>query len=411
MSWGCHLSVFEVEQQGGPANFSRRQEGSMGERKEPQDYHRMASLRNARWLGPHARNANTHTTWQCQRCGTEWRAIYNSLQRGTACPVCGIRKRSRSLAKRPEDYHSLASARGFEWLGPGVERSNEKTRWRCASDHVWPACYGKIMSGRGCPICARAATAERSRQQRHPPLLYHALAQRLGFRWLGSEVSSANCKTTWECRQAAHRWQSTYNKINHGRGCPRCATRSRADSHRHTSADYHALAHQRGFTWIGPAVLTVARKSWWRCLRGHSWRATYNSIQQGSGCHVCQDRVNGRLVSRIQRRLCRRLRGQLNKRVGNYAIDVALEIDGVQIAVEYDSWYYHGGQEILDQVRDHALMETGWRVLRIRSPGPLPPKRDLDAALQRILGGEQRVILTLPGWGEGPTLRRKPGRE
>ena len=383
----------------------------MAERKEPEDYHWMARRRCARWLGPQVPNANTRTTWECQRCGTKWRAVYNSLQRGTACPVCGILKRSRSLAKGPEDYHSLARARGFQWLGPVVERSIEKTRWRCTSGHVWPACYGKIKWGRGCPVCAREATAERARQQRHSPARYHALALRRGFRWLGPEVTHANARTTWECRQAGHRWQSTYNKVNHGRGCPRCALRSRADCFRHSPEDYHSLAAERGFAWLGPEVLTVAEKTSWRCPKGHEWSATYNSIQQGSGCHVCQDRVNGRLVSQIQRRLCRRLGGQLNKRVGTYAIDVALEVDGVRIAVEYDSWYFHGGQEDLDQARDQALMEAGWRVVRIRSPGPLPSKQDLDAALQRILDGEQRVILTLPGWGEGPTLRQTEREE
>lgn len=104
--------------------------------------------------------------------------------------------------------------------------------------------------------------------------------------------------------------------------------------------DYHALAAQRGFDWIGPPVLTVAKKTWWRCPKGHSWRATYNSIQQGSSCHVCQDRVNGYPVSQAQRRLCRRLGGQLNRRVGRHAIDVALVMDGIPVAVEFDAWYF-----------------------------------------------------------------------
>ena len=383
----------------------------MAERKEPEDYHMMARRRGACWLGPAVPNANTRTLWQCLTCGTQWRAIYNSLQRGTGCPVCGIIKRSRSLAKTPGDYYQLAQPRGLEWLGPAVQRTGEKTRWRCKEAHVWEATYDKIRWGRRCPTCAREAMAARCRQQRHTPVRYHALALQRGFRWLGPEVTHANAKTRWECRQAGHRWKATYNKVNQRRGCPRCALRSRADSHRHSPSDYHSLADERGFHWIGPPVLAVARKTWWRCPKGHSWRATYNSIQQGSGCHVCQDRVNGRLVSQTQRRLCRRLGGQLNKRVGAYAIDVALQIKGVRIAVEYDSWYYHGGQKTTDEVRDQALIKAGWRVLRIRSSRSLPRTQELDAALKRILAGEWYVVLTLPGWGEGPTLRRGEGEE
>jgi very-short-patch-repair endonuclease len=94
----------------------------------------------------------------------------------------------------------------------------------------------------------------------------------------------------------------------------------------------------------------------------------------------------------------------LNERFGDYAIDVTLRIEGVQIAIEYDSWYFHGGCEARDRRRDQVLLEAGWRVLRIRSPGPLPLKQELDAALERILAGERYMVLTLPGWGEGPTL-------
>lgn len=371
-------------------------------RKGPEDYQAMARLRGARWLGPVVGNANTRTQWECRDCRHRWWAIYNSLLRGTGCPMCGIIKRSRSLAKAPSDYTHLGHVRGFLWRGPAVQRTSHKTGWQCPLGHAWQATYDKIRWGRGCPTCAREAAAERSRQHRHSPARYHGLALHRGFRWLGPEVTNAGAKTRWECRRVGHRWSTSY-KINHGRGCPRCALRSRADFFRHPEGDYHRLAGERGFTWIGPRVLTVAKKTWWRCPKEHSWRATYNSIQQGSGCHVCQDRVNGLLVSQTQRLLCRRLGGKLNQRVGRYAVDVALRQGGSKIAIEFDSWYYHGGREDTDRRWDQRLLDAGWRVLRIRSPGPLPLKQELDAAIKRTLAGESYVVITLPGWGEGPT--------
>lgn len=363
----------------------------------------MAGVRGALWLGPEVRNANTRTEWQCLRCTCRWWAVYNSLQRGSACPVCGIIKRSRTQAKTAEDYHRLAETRGYAWLGPAVLRAANKTRWRCANGHTWMACYSKIQWGRGCPECARLRSARHNEAQRHPPGTYHSLAASRNLAWCGPEVRSANAKTRWSCGRAGHRWRATYNKINQGRGCPRCAVKRRADHGRHRPEAYHALARERGFRWLGAAVQTVDKKTWWRCPKGHSWRATYNVIQQGHGCHVCKDYVNGRLVSQTQRRLCRRLGGRLNHRIGTYAIDVAVEVQGIRIAVEYDSWYYHGGREAEDTRRDQVLLDAGWRVLRIRSPGPLPTRDQLHGGLQRILGGEARVVLTLSGWGEGPT--------
>lgn len=382
----------------------------MADRKLPPDYHEIARVRGAVWLGPEARNANTRTEWRCLRCTCRWWAIYNSLRRGSACPVCGVVKRSRSQAKAPADYHRLAEARGLVWLGPVVPRTSEKTGWGCASGHSWMACYNKISWGRGCPECARQRSAQRSRAQRHPPEMYHTLATSRDLAWCGPEVTSANTKTRWACSRAGHRWRATYNKINQGRGCPRCAVRRRADHGRHRPEAYHVLAAGRGFRWAGPTVRAVDRKTWWRCAKGHSWRATYNMIQQGHGCHTCKDYVNGRLVSQTQRRLCRSLGGRLNHRVGVYAIDVVIEIQGIRVAVEFDSWYYHGGREAADACRDRMLLDAGWRVLRIRSPGALPTRGQLHGALQRIVEGATHLVVTLPGWGEGPTLasRRRP---
>jgi hypothetical protein len=106
-------------------------------------------------------------------------------------------------------------------------------------------------------------------------------------------------------------------------------------------------------------------------------------------------------VSQNQRRLARVLGGELNRRDGRLAIDVAVEREGVCIAVEYDGWYFHGGQQDRDEARDRALMALGWRVLRIRSAYMLPSQEDLDAATGRLLAGEERVVLTMPDWGVG----------
>jgi hypothetical protein len=107
-------------------------------------------------------------------------------------------------------------------------------------------------------------------------------------------------------------------------------------------------------------------------------------------------------VSGAQRRLARRLGGELNFRVGRRCIDVAVDREGVRIAVEFDSWYFHGGQQHQDEERDRDFIALGWRVLRVRSAYQLPSAHELKAALDRLVAGEDRVIITLAGWGVGP---------
>jgi hypothetical protein len=109
-------------------------------------------------------------------------------------------------------------------------------------------------------------------------------------------------------------------------------------------------------------------------------------------------------VSGVQRRLAERLGGELNHRVGRRCIDVAIQREGVRIAVEYDCWYFHGhpDRQAYDEARDQTLIAGGWRVLRIRSAYSLPSADELDAAVGWLLAGERRVVITTREWGVGP---------
>lgn len=51
--------------------------------------------------------------------------------------------------------------------------------------------------------------------------------------------------------------------------------------------DYHTVAAQRGFEWLGPEVSSVNLKTHWKCPQDHEWSAQYASIRRGSGCPYC----------------------------------------------------------------------------------------------------------------------------
>jgi hypothetical protein len=69
------------------------------------------------------------------------------------------------------------------------------------------------------------------------PADYHVLAEARGLTWLGPEVSNGRIKTWWECSDG-HRWETTYNLIQSGYGCPYCSGHARK-----TPEDYHAGAY------------------------------------------------------------------------------------------------------------------------------------------------------------------------
>ena len=184
--------------------------------------------------------------------------------------------------KSSADYHSLAEERGFRWLGPEVPNTQTRTGWRCARDHRWEARYGDIQQGKGCPVCAGTI--------RKTPADYHALAGSLGLRWLGPVVPNVKTKTAWRCEQG-HTWQTTYDSIRSGKGCPVCGVATVAEKRRTQPASYHSLAKERGFRWLGPQVASVRDNTGWSCDKGHEWQATFDNIRRGRGCPVCSSRV------------------------------------------------------------------------------------------------------------------------
>ena len=351
--------------------------------KAPTDYYALAEERGLRWIGPEVPNNHTTTEWECPE-GHRWEIPYSSIQQGRGCPFCA------GLApKVPTDYHTLADERDFRWVGPEVSGIHVKTGWECEQGHKWEAPYSSIQQGRGCPFCAGKAP--------RIPADYHALAGERSFRWLGPEVPTIHAKTRWECEES-HRWEAPFNSIRRGHGCPFCAGLAPK-----VPTDYHTLADERDFRWVGPEVSGVHVKTGWECEQGHRWETPYSSIQQGTGCPHCSDMIHGARVSQVQRELCEMLGGELNEPFGRYNVDVALHIEGSAIAVEYDSWYWHAGREENDAQRDKEMIEAGWHMLRVKSNTLLPTREQLDNAIARLLAGEDQIEVVLDDWGRGPT--------
>ncbi len=176
------------------------------------------------------------------------------------------------IAKTPADYHALAATRGLNWLGPFPANVLIPTRWRCPRGHRWRARYNHIRAGHGCPECAGT--------RRKRPADYRRLARQRGLSWLGPEVANSRQATLWRCTRG-HTWRATYTSLAGGTGCPECAGVAPL-----TAARLHALARERGWTWLGP-LGRAHDPTGWRCARGHAWRATPGTISGGHGCPTC----------------------------------------------------------------------------------------------------------------------------
>lgn len=76
---------------------------------------------------------------------------------------------------------------------------------------------------------------------------------------------------------------------------------------------------------------------------------------------------------------------ELNKPVGWYNLDCALEFNGEQIDIEYDGWYWHQDEE-KDRRRDSYLINKGYKVLRLFTyRDAVPSLQQLEQYLNELI--------------------------
>lgn len=351
--------------------------------RKPEDYHALASQRGMRWIGPYLGKVASPTTWECSK-GHQFEMPYYQLARaGYGCPKCSC--------VQPESYHALATKRGFAWLGPEVKTSAIKTWWQCSEGHKWEASYNGL---KGCPTCRYLRL---SKEERHSAEDYHEVARARGLKWLGTDIPTVREPTDWICENG-HKFTMSYSSLLRSKKCFECWLSERSELRRVKSEQYHAMAESRGMVWLGPEVDKTKYKTWWMCPNGHKWFAPYDMLRRGSSCPECQDMVNGRQVSKVQRALCDMVGGELNYKIGRCTADVVVFVGDAKIAIEYDCDYWHAKTLAHDRRRAQYMIRRGWKVISVKSSAKLPSLEQLHDAFRALVSGELYCEVVLDDW-------------
>lgn len=111
-----------------------------------------------------------------------------------------------------------------------------------------------------------------------------------------ADVSFGSHKEIWWRCEKGHEWQrAPYGRAGKLEGCPYCAGKRIAPG-QDLEARYPDIASQWHFQRNGKATpkqfLPGSHKSvWWRCERGHEWKALIKSRVEGNGCPYCSGRA------------------------------------------------------------------------------------------------------------------------
>ena len=186
-------------------------------------------------------------------------------------------------------------------------------------------------------------------------------------------------------------WKPISDITIHGQRCPYCAGQRVLYGFNDLETTFPEVAAEWDYEKNGdltPRDVTrgTNRKVWWRCSRGHSYRATINNRTDahtgGSGCPYCSNKI-----STPERYLFEMFRLAFPDAKTNTRPDFmdGKEYDGyapsARAAYEYNGVYYHQGRDEDDNAKLENSKRNDVILIRILEHG-LTPKSPYDIVLK-----------------------------
>jgi len=178
--------------------------------------------------------------------------------------------------------------------------SHKQVWWKCKNGHSW---YGYIsnrtLHKHGCPYCAgqRVIAGVNDLATLNPVLASEWDYGRNGNMKPQDVMPGSTKKVWWLCRKD-HSWKAAVYSRKHN-GCPVCSGRLAVPGTNDIKTVLPNIAADWDYEKNGdlrPENVTAQsnRAIWWKCKKGHSWKATACERYRGNGCPKCDGRIKMR---------------------------------------------------------------------------------------------------------------------
>lgn len=180
-----------------------------------------------------------------------------------------------------------------------VTHGSTKKIWMlCDNGHEWDAFAFNLSRGQGCPYCAGKRVGEDNNLQATNPRLAHEWHPKKNGRLSPREVTAGSGKKAWWLCRKGHEWEAVIASRNSDVGCPFC-TGKKASNENNLKAKRPDLAHEwhqkkNGELKASDVTPGSHGKVWWRCTKGHEWKATVHARNGGTGCPYCAGKKVGK---------------------------------------------------------------------------------------------------------------------
>ena len=340
--------------------------------------------------------------WKCYE-GHEWQATIANRNNGRNCPHCS----GQIVSEGYNDLRTINPNLAKEWnyekngiLKPEcfTANSGQKVWWRCSQGHEWQAVIINRNQGKGCPYCAgkKVSKGDNDLQTANPTLANEWNYEKNGILKPEHFTAHSNKKVWWKCSKG-HEWQAAIGDRSQGHTCPYCAGKKVLKGYNDLQTVSPALADEWNYEknkGLTPTdVMPYSNiKVWWKCRKGHEWRAAINNRNIGNGCPFCNaERKTSfpeyALVHYLEKYALETI--HLYKEKG-YELDIY--IPAKSIAIEYDGNLWHKNTKKKDLQKNLKCKKDGIKLYRIREG--LPPLNDssIDFVVQRTQSDLPQIL-------------------
>ena len=323
-------------------------------------------------------DSKTPLAYRCQKCGYKGQLRFSHLRAGAGCRQCGIRWRASQQRRNFPKFKNELFKRGIEVLSRNYVNALTKLDLRCAEcGQSWQARANDLRNpASGCPRCGHKRGGQKHAYTNE--VVARLLADRQITLLSTYQRSQKPIRVRFE--QCGHTVWRTWNVIQHGVGCPKCAPNARP-----TREDYRALAAR-----FSGEVLEIARtsnqQSKWRCSIGHVFRRPFISIKQlDTFCTVCSGSYAEMLcraaVERLFGKPFRRKRVPGMKSPKGRPLELDIYNEELRIAIEHHGAHHYRAlphwdgvagldkQRIHDRVRREFCRVNGILLIEIEELG------------------------------------------
>jgi hypothetical protein len=174
--------------------------------------------------------------------------------------------------------------------------SNKKVWWLCNKGHEWESqINSRTGLSSGCPCCANQKVCiDNCLATVHPEISKEWDYEKNSNITPHDVIGGSNKKRHWKCTKG-HRWVMSPNKRYKNNKiviCPYCSNNKAcidnclATMFPNIASEWHPT--KNGESTPYDIVFGSCKKVWWKCKKGHEWKAVISSRTfNGSGCPYC----------------------------------------------------------------------------------------------------------------------------